>query len=427
VSRLDPGGPLEDGRGVRASWLTGLVLVSLSGCGGCGGGGQQMSSDGGPTGAVTGQAVWCLVIRCDAGAPEPTCNARTCSGCCDARGLCQPGTLANGCGFGGQACTACPAPAACLNGTCLLQELCNAQTCGGCCQNDVCLAGSANVACGINGVRCFGCPPSSPCTNGECVVNPQSCPGCWFQGECQGGTLTARCGHGGATCVQCPSGTACDSTGACRALSGCTQCVAGQCCRNQQCVTETPLSCARVGAPNADCRECAQPERCGGGTELGFCVRPGSGRVGDACVWDGDCASPDGGRPLCITGLSWPGGTCSRSCEQTPCGAGEVCVFRENKLRCLPSCAAGGAACANPRTVCDWANGFADGGLTPTLACIPKCDAPTAGLFCASARCHADGRCCGLPGAVCCDSGTACFGSGRDGGASVCLADGTCS
>src|SRR5688572_18956456 len=40
-------------------------------------------------------------------APRPACDSSTCQGCCDAQGVCQPGTWTDACGFGGFSCSQC--------------------------------------------------------------------------------------------------------------------------------------------------------------------------------------------------------------------------------------------------------------------------------------------------------------------------------
>lgn len=38
----------------------------------------------------------------------PSCSASNCAGCCDERGVCQPGSTAQACGVSGASCSACP-------------------------------------------------------------------------------------------------------------------------------------------------------------------------------------------------------------------------------------------------------------------------------------------------------------------------------
>lgn len=56
----------------------------------------------------------------DAG--DPVCNAETCGGCCDGDG-CAPGDQDDACGAGGDVCTACGAGSSCQQGACVLDPL----------------------------------------------------------------------------------------------------------------------------------------------------------------------------------------------------------------------------------------------------------------------------------------------------------------
>ncbi|MFZ5443160.1 MAG: hypothetical protein ACOZQL_24340 [Myxococcota bacterium] len=55
-----------------------------------------------------------------------TCSPSNCLGCCDANGICNPGSTASACGFGGATCSACTAGLICSAGACI-----NASTGGG--------------------------------------------------------------------------------------------------------------------------------------------------------------------------------------------------------------------------------------------------------------------------------------------------------
>ncbi len=46
------------------------------------------------------------------------CSSKSCNGCCDANGVCQPGSAANLCGAFGGACQVCAASQSCNSGTC---------------------------------------------------------------------------------------------------------------------------------------------------------------------------------------------------------------------------------------------------------------------------------------------------------------------
>jgi hypothetical protein len=97
--------------------------------------------------------------ECINGTCRAPCTPDTCpNGCCDANGVCQPGTATSECGFGGEPCHVCTPPEQCrANGTC--RASCGPDTCpNGCCDaNGECLSGDENVACGTGGVQCVPC------------------------------------------------------------------------------------------------------------------------------------------------------------------------------------------------------------------------------------------------------------------------------
>ncbi|MBE2249037.1 MAG: hypothetical protein IAE78_05750, partial [Myxococcus sp.] len=56
------------------------------------------------------------VIAC--GAPAPTCDASSCSGCCDATGQCRTGTELSACGSAGVECSFCATGFSCEQQAC---------------------------------------------------------------------------------------------------------------------------------------------------------------------------------------------------------------------------------------------------------------------------------------------------------------------
>lgn len=50
--------------------------------------------------------------------PTGGCNAKSCSGCCTAQGVCETGQSANACGQSGQQCTTCGSGMSCRDATC---------------------------------------------------------------------------------------------------------------------------------------------------------------------------------------------------------------------------------------------------------------------------------------------------------------------
>ncbi len=191
---------------------------------------------------------------------SPTCNAKTCNGCCDKSGKCQPGDANTVCGAGGMTCTDCTQQnASCVasgitGGACEgPPPLCGPDTCpNGCCLGDTCLDGNIDTACGVGGKECLNCMGQNQvCTGQACVPPPPTCtaancPGCCDpSGTCFAGFLNTRCGSGGSTCADC------SSTG-----STCNGSVTPRVCANQQstCPASYPTcdpSVTEAPAPNA--------------------------------------------------------------------------------------------------------------------------------------------------------------------------------
>lgn len=408
--------------------LISALLASGCGCGG-GGNGNPLSPDGGtPVTGIPNVPWYCFVVPCvDAGVVTmPRCTLRNCSGCCDASGTCQPGTSPLACGVGGETCSACP-NLTCQFGRCVTEVRCTPNTCGGCCVGDTCVAGGNASNCGLGGRACRACPLGSSCVDGSCqtVCDVTNCTGCCDElGNCRPGNTQSNCGASGNRCATCEGASSCDGL-RCVTPPSCGNCGVGQCCLpglpQGTCVDVTPTRCARNGGISSEeCRVCSGGEACGGGTEKGFCVRPGNRPLSSSCAWDGDCAAGTSGRPTCLTGLAWGSGYCSDECTSATCPAPDVCATLHGQRVCLKGCATAGSTCANPDTICD----VLDGGA---LGCVPKCTPSAANVQCESTRCHANGRCCGASGNVCCDTGAPCTGAARDGGVSTCRRDGTCS
>jgi formylglycine-generating enzyme required for sulfatase activity len=111
-------------------------------------------------------------VPCDANAIDATvlaCLPSTCDGCCDGRGKCQPGSQPSACGTGGLECVDCSAlNGSCREMTCSPTLPCNAATCGGCCdERGMCLSGTFAEACGGGGATCVHCGGQA-CLEGRC-------------------------------------------------------------------------------------------------------------------------------------------------------------------------------------------------------------------------------------------------------------------
>lgn len=78
------------------------------------------------------------------------------------------------CGAGGAACVECASGQICDSATkaCKAKPVCDASTCGGCCDvqgTGVCQAGTTSAGCGRSGVTCRVCLSGQSCVNGSCV------------------------------------------------------------------------------------------------------------------------------------------------------------------------------------------------------------------------------------------------------------------
>ena len=71
----------------------------------------------GACGRVPFLLLWALISACS---PQvQPCTVSSCTGCCDARGSCQPGNVDLACGFGGAACSTCSGALSCQASNCL--------------------------------------------------------------------------------------------------------------------------------------------------------------------------------------------------------------------------------------------------------------------------------------------------------------------
>jgi hypothetical protein len=138
------------------------------------------------------------------------------SGCCDSKGVCQPGTAANACGSVGATCSACGAGECCVGGVCTSSGCCNASNCSGCCDaNGVCQTGSSDSACGTLGGACSACAAGACCGSGACSAGacsvdagsdaPTDAGDC-ISGTWVGSATASPCGSTNLTFVVTPSG-----------------------------------------------------------------------------------------------------------------------------------------------------------------------------------------------------------------------------
>jgi hypothetical protein len=298
------------------------------------------------------------------------CTRQSCpDGCCSNGpgnpGQCRPGTTAQACGTGGEACAQCPAQQQCQNAECI------PTTCAGQCTQDndcpdlrncvcnqaqgtCCARDCAGKRCGSDG--CGGacenlCPPNTVCnTDGAaCLCTAQSCPnGCCANGlgnpgTCETGNTNQACGRPGAACQTC---------------TGQEQCQSGRCV----CI---PTTCAQQG------RTCGTaPDGCGGTLSCGTC-----GDATPSCTRAGVCASCPTACPGGESCLNLANGN-TACCDNFPvncaagCSSNDNCTDPNNPL-CLVSFTTGGTDSSpnQTTTIASICQGFANAVCTSLDIC----------------------------------------------------------
>ena len=322
------------------------------------------------------------------GGEGSTCNATSCSGCCNGN-LCV-GLLNEtnaSCGLMGAACTACPAGSSCSFGKCTGATRCDSSTCSGCCQNGFCAPGDSQFACGTNGNLCASCSGSQVCSAGRCLLPPQSIGGpCQFNSDCAALGSGAYCKTITSTGNGLYSGGFCTKPCAADGGFGCTT--------NSLCLNalspygEHDVFCSPRCSNLAQCRTpgyacyffvTAGANACwlnpipSAGIDAGS-----SSTIGSACINDGQCLSPansfcipDVGPGIGATGFV--GGYCSTSCNGTLCSSGSTCAFVISPVGTFPICL---RDCSGPRlgqSTCR--NGYVCDGVPGSMGgyCLPRC------------------------------------------------------
>ncbi len=345
---------------------------------------------------------------------------------CTVAGGTYCGDIGDGAG-GKLSCGACPAGWTCSNGLCTGDPgVCSPRACGTG-TNKYC--GTIGDDCG-HAEDCGACEADQVCTNNQCVpatgcvaatctpTGGQYCGGVLGDG-CGGSITCADCttpgwtcqNHlckGGASCTPVACGTGagkyCDVIGdGCGASEDCGACIAGETCKNNQCVAANcaPLTCTPPGgqycggqvgdgcggalACNVACPAgwickdhlcvggltCQPLTSCGNGTPFNFC-----GDVGDGCGGTLHCSSDCATGQVCdtTTGLCKGDATCvPATCKNGSlfnyCGdVGDGCG---GTLHCGNDCAGGQA--------CDATTGLCKGDAT----CVPvACDNGTSFKYC---------------------------------------------
>jgi hypothetical protein len=317
-------------------------------------------------------------------------------------------------GLGGKiSCDACPTGWSCTNGICTGDPAtCTPRACE---TTSGKYCGTIGDDCG-HAKDCGGCAADQVCKNNQCV--PAT--GCVAitcsptGGQYCGGTLGDGCGDaitcgdcttpgwicrdhlckGGPSCVPTACGTGagkyCGTIGdSCGGSNNCGDCIAGETCKNNQCVPAkcTPLTCNPIGG-----------QYCGG-------------TVGDSCGGTLNCSTPCPTGWTCVDHLCIGDLTCNRltACTNgTPFNyCGEIGDRCGGTLRCGASCAAG--------QVCDATTGLCKGDAT----CVPgTCTNGTLFNYCGDVGDNCGGTLhCGAD----CTAGQVC-----DAATGLCKGDATC-
>ncbi|MFT3712203.1 MAG: hypothetical protein QM817_31550 [Archangium sp.] len=264
-----------------------------------------------------------LVVSC--GPAKDKCSMSNCTGCCDATGSCQPGSLPTACGSGGAMCQACISNYQCNFGFCQPPIFAGGGggggtgggSGGGTTGGGGATGGGGGVTGGGGGVTGGGTTGGGgvtgggggvtgggggPTGGGGATCSPANCAGCCTSGGfCQAGDNTAACGSGGNLCQACSGGRACS---------------------NGLCVT--PPSCSP-----ANCAGCCNS----GGTCLSGTTNASCGFGGDACV---SCGSGE----TCTTNQC-VSTTCSAANCAGCCSASGTCMTGTT----LAACGINGATC----------------------------------------------------------------------------------
>ncbi|MEW6431281.1 MAG: hypothetical protein AB1730_07205 [Myxococcota bacterium] len=378
------------------------------GSGGGSGGGTGGGSGGGSGGGTGGGGG--AVGGGSGGGGAPTCDATSCTGCCDGT-ACVSGDQVTACGVDGNACVDCGSGQRCVGGACQVLV----SNGGACSENGQC----ASNFC-ANGV-CCNSACTGPCercdatgTEGRCTPSPEA-------------TTVAACGDYACdgvngtcptTCTsqrQCAPGRYCNANGACvqlkadgAACASSPECASGFCADGVCCNSACTGSCDRcnLAGQEGTCRPAPAND-------------PGSPACGGTVVCNGtlpDCPI------LCSSGCP-PNTFCSgqycaaKKALGAPCGAAGECLsnFCADGVCCDTAC---GGAC----DACSVANGASANGTCTLLGASRVCRA-------AVDSCDVEERCTGTsadcPPNGFASSGTSC-GQTTYGNWSTCSAGSTC-
>jgi len=328
------------------------------------------------------------------------CTPESCpSGCCDVvSGSCQPGTSDAFCGLGGHTCDTCSltpqrgliTPTTCSNQECIMAPACTCPS--GCCDaNGICQPGSSNAQCGGPMAYCEDCTASGDqCSQQQCVANVdagvcnlETCPSgcCDVSGQCQQGLTGGFCGAFGANCQNCLG--------------------SGQICSNQQCVYPAeggvpcgPLTCEGCCDALGNCLMTNTDVECGNGgrlcadcTKVGGTCQPAFASVPPA---PGACVVPDGGVICSQTcdGCCDANGNCQPGFADGQCGevgrACQNCMALSPPSTCDQSVSP--RTCTSQQMTCPAAYPSCPAGLQEPML-VPQKVCSTAELQSAAAAC----------------------------------------
>ncbi len=111
----------------------------------------------------------------DEGKCKEPCGPNNCNGCCDGD-TCLPGNVKEKCGGGGGTCKSCTTEGSsfvCSNKQCI-DSSCQATCLSGCCSSTGCKPGTAANACGTGGEACIDCGVGRRCQAAACTLDPTS-------------------------------------------------------------------------------------------------------------------------------------------------------------------------------------------------------------------------------------------------------------
>jgi hypothetical protein len=269
---VTPGSAAPAPAGCGVSSCSGCCVQNLclpgTGAGACGTGGDACAV------CPTGQSCSATARIC----VTSSCDVSNCNGCCDSSNVCHPGTSNQACGRGGAICSSCPGGEVCdsVQALCLTQ-LCSAATCTGCCDaQGICQGGTGNAACGGNGFACAACTGGSTCSTSRicetqgCDISSCATGCCDVNGICHPGNSAASCGYSGFACASC-GGEVCDTVShTCAAPETCSSATCPGCCGPADNLCHAGSSPSACGFSGFTCEDCGAGGTCSSGA--GFCI-----------------------------------------------------------------------------------------------------------------------------------------------------------